>query len=233
MKPEGEFSMGPTIGDILPLAVGVAISPVPIIAVILMLFTPQARTNAPAFALGWALALLVIGGIALAASDAGDVATEDTPSDLSYAVKLLFGVLLLLMAGRQWQSRPKEGEEPQMPKWMARIDTFTAGRSLGLGALLAGANPKNLGLTLAAAISIGQAGLDGAEPWLALLVFVAIASVSVAGPVLYYLVAGASAERALTSGKTWLIANNATVMAIVLLVFGAVLAGQGFGGLTA
>jgi hypothetical protein len=194
---------------------------------------PQARTNAPAFALGWALALLVIGGIALAASDAGDVATEDTPSDLSYAVKLVFGVLLLLMAGRQWQSRPKEGEEPEMPKWMSTIDTFTVGKSFGLGALLAGANPKNLGLTLAAAISIGQAGLDAAEPWLALLVFVALASVSVAGPVLYYLVAGTSAERALTSGKTWLIANNATVMAIVLLVFGAVLAGQGFGGLTA
>jgi hypothetical protein len=148
-------------------------------------------------------------------------------------VKLLFGVLLSLMAGRQWQSRPKEGEEPEMPKWMSTIDTFTAGKSLGLGALLAGANPKNLGLTLAAAISIGQAGLDGAEPWLALVVFVAIASVSVAGPVLYYLVAGAAAERALTSGKTWLIANNATVMAVVLLVFGAVLAGQGFEGLTA
>jgi hypothetical protein len=95
------------------------------------------------------------------------------------------------------------------------------------------ATTKDFGLTLAAAISIGQAGLDGAEPWLALLVFVALASVSVAGPVLYYLVAGASAERALTSGKTWLIANNATVMAVVLLVFGAVLAGQGFGGLTA
>jgi hypothetical protein len=37
--------MGQTIGELLPLAVGVAIAPVPIIAVILMLFTPgRART---------------------------------------------------------------------------------------------------------------------------------------------------------------------------------------------
>jgi hypothetical protein len=225
--------MGPAIGDILPLAIGVAISPVPIIAVILMLFTPQARTNGPAFAAGWVLALLVVGGITLAVSDAGDVATEDTPSDLAYTVKLLLGILFLLLAARQWQSRPKEGEEAERPKWMATIDTFTAGKSFGLGALLAGVNPKNLALTLAAAVSIGQAGLNGAEPWLSLLVFVALASVSVAGPVAYYLLAGASAERGLMSGKTWLIANNATVMAVLFLVFGAVLGGQGLGGLTA
>ncbi len=34
--------MGSDIGQILPLAVGVALSPFPIIAVILMLFTPRA-----------------------------------------------------------------------------------------------------------------------------------------------------------------------------------------------
>jgi hypothetical protein len=225
--------MGAAIGDILPLAIGVAISPVPIIAVILMLFTPQARTNGPAFAAGWVLALLAVGGVVLAVSDAGDVATEDTPSDIAFTVKPLLGLLLLAGAARQWRTRPKEGEEPEMPKWMATIDTFTPGKSFGLGALLAGVNPKNLALTLAAAVSIGQANLDGAEPWLTLLVFVVIASATVAGPVLYYLLAGASAERALTSGKTWLVANNHAVMSVLFVVFGAVLMGQGFGGLTA
>jgi hypothetical protein len=154
--------MGPTIGAILPMAIGVAISPVPIIAVILMLFTPRARTNGPAFAAGWVLALLVVGGIVLALSEAGDIATESTPSDLAYTVKLLLGALLLLGAARQWGSRPKEGEEPEMPNWMATIDTFTPGKSFGLGALLAGVNPKNLALTIAAAVSIGQANLGGA-----------------------------------------------------------------------
>ena len=47
-----------------------------------------------------------------------------------------------------------------MPKWMATIDRFTAGKSLGLGAALSGVNPKNLALTLAAAASIAQAGLE-------------------------------------------------------------------------
>ena len=51
--------MGPVIGDFLPAAIGVAISPIPIIAVILMLLTPRARTNGPAFLVGWIVALLV------------------------------------------------------------------------------------------------------------------------------------------------------------------------------
>ena len=42
-----------TIGDILPTAIGVAISPVPIIAVILMLFSAKAKRNGLAFLLGW------------------------------------------------------------------------------------------------------------------------------------------------------------------------------------
>ena len=49
--------MGQAIGDLLPAAIGVAISPVPIIAIILMLGTPKARSNGPAFAAGWVIGL--------------------------------------------------------------------------------------------------------------------------------------------------------------------------------
>jgi len=52
--------MGQVIGDLLPLAVGVAISPIPIIAVILMLLAPRAGGTTAGFLLGWVL------GIALA-----------------------------------------------------------------------------------------------------------------------------------------------------------------------
>ena len=65
--------MGQAIGDLLPSAIGVALSPVPIIAVILMLGTPKARSNGPAFALGWVIGLIVVSVIViLLASDADD-----------------------------------------------------------------------------------------------------------------------------------------------------------------
>ena len=47
------------------MAIGVAISPVPIIAVILMLFSKRARSNGIAFLVGWVVALVVVGSIVL------------------------------------------------------------------------------------------------------------------------------------------------------------------------
>ena len=58
--------MGEAIGGILAMAVGVAISPFPIIAIVLMLGTPRARVNGPGFALGWLLGLSVVGAVVLA-----------------------------------------------------------------------------------------------------------------------------------------------------------------------
>ena len=52
--------MGKAISEVLPFAIGVAISPVPIIAVILVLFSTRARVNGPVFALGWIVGVAVI-----------------------------------------------------------------------------------------------------------------------------------------------------------------------------
>ena len=46
-----------------------------------------------------------------------------------------------------------------MPKWMQAVDTFSAGKALGLGAILSGLNPKNLALTVAAATAIAQTSI--------------------------------------------------------------------------
>ena len=57
--------MGAAIGEMLPLAIGIAVSPLPIIAIILMLITPKARGNGLAFFGGWMLGLAVVGAIVL------------------------------------------------------------------------------------------------------------------------------------------------------------------------
>ena len=45
--------MGAAIGDILGLAAGVAVSPLPIVAMILVLATPRGRANGSLFGVGW------------------------------------------------------------------------------------------------------------------------------------------------------------------------------------
>lgn len=64
---------------------------------------------------------------------------------------------------------------------MTSIEGATPRRALLLGATFAGANPKNLALTVAASASIAEAGLDHAEQAISLVVFIALASVTVAG----------------------------------------------------
>ncbi len=217
--------MGSVIGDFLPVAVAVAASPVPIIAVILILFTPKARTNSVAFLFGWVMGLTVVGSIVLIA---GDFASDDSgESTASGVVKLVLGLVLLLLAVRNWRLRPKAGEDPEMPGWMATIDDFGAGKSAGTAAFLSGVNPKNLPLTVAAAATIAAAGLTTGEQIGVFAVFVAIASVTVATPVLVYLIMGERVQDGLNTLKGWLIANNNTVMAVLFVVFGAKLLGDG------
>ena len=96
--------MGQAIGGILPLAIAVDISVLSIIAVILMLITPEAHSNGPAFVAGWVLGLLVVGGLVLIIANVANVASSSGPSTAAYAIKLTLGVLFLLLAVRQWRS---------------------------------------------------------------------------------------------------------------------------------
>jgi threonine/homoserine/homoserine lactone efflux protein len=193
--------MGAAIGDILGLAAGVAVSPLPmpIVAMILLLATPRGRANGLLFGVGWLVGVAVLGAV----------------------------VLALLLALRQWRARPAEGAEPEMPRWIASLDRLRPGGALGLGALLSAVNPKNGGLTIAAAATIAGAGLPGGDQAVVLAVFVLIGSLGVLAPLVVYLVAGENAARTLDTWRTWAATHNAAVMAVLFLIFGFTLVGDG------
>jgi len=216
--------MGDVIGEILSLAVGVAVSPVPIAAVIVMLFTPKAKTNGPVFLVGWVIGLLLVGFVVLLIP--GLEASGGEPSTTSGVVKGLLGVLLLVAGWAAWRKRPGTNETAEAPKWMDAIDGFGIGKSFGMGFLLSALNPKNLLLVAAAAATIAAAGLSTSEETAALLVFTLIAASTVAVPVIGYLIVGERADEAFANAKDWLIQNNSVVMSVLLLVFGVSLIGD-------
>ncbi len=219
--------MAAGVAEVLTYAVGVAISPVPIIAVILMLFSPRARINGPMFLLGWVVALVVVSGGAYLLADAGHAATDSTAADSVGWSHIVFGVLFLLLAARQWRNRPGEGVQPQVPKWMAGVDTFAPAKALGLGALLAGLNPKNLLLSVGAGTSLAAVGPSASEAAVSVTAFVVIGSTSVAAPVIYYLVGRDRAKTQLDAAKSWLGTHNSAVMTVLFLVFGVNLVAKG------
>jgi threonine/homoserine/homoserine lactone efflux protein len=224
--------MGEAIGQTLALAVGVALSPVPIIAVILMLVTPRARVNGPAFVVGWLVGLALVGTVVLAVAGPTDASDEGEPASWVSILKLLLGALLVLVALRQWRGRPHEGQEAPTPKWMGAVDDFTPPKALGAGAVLAGANPKNLLLAVAAAAAIAQTGISGGEQAVAYAAFALIGTVGVGVPVAIYFAMGDRAGPILDRLKAWMGRHNAVIMAVLCLVIGAKLVGDAIAGLS-
>jgi threonine/homoserine/homoserine lactone efflux protein len=224
--------MGDAIGQVLSLGVGVALSPVPIIAVVLILGTPRARGNGSAFVLGWVVGLTAAGTIILLASSGADASEQGEPADWVGVVELVLGALLLVVAVHTWRGRPRGGENAELPKWMQSIDSFRAPRSIAMGALLSGVNPKNLLLTVGAAAAIAQTGIEAGEQALALAVFVAIGTLGPGIPVALYFALGDRAKRLLDDLKVRMAANNAAIMAVLCLIIGVKLVGDGISGLS-
>ena len=219
--------MGSVIGEILPLAVGIAISPIPIIAVILMLLSPRAKGASVGFMIGWVAGIVVAIVVFTLLSS---VIPQRSSGGLSAGgvIKIIFGVLLLFLAFRQWRGRPAKGEQATMPKWMSAIDSMTAAKALGLGFLLAAVNPKNLLMAASAGLIVGGSGLGfGRGLTLVIIIFVLLAACTVVIPVIGYLIASARSAGPLDRLRGWLVENNSTIMAVLLLVIGVAVIGKG------
>ncbi|WP_264030882.1 GAP family protein [Cellulosimicrobium sp. SH8] len=223
--------MGAAIGQSLPVAVGVLISPLPIVAVVLMLVSGRAKANAFSFLVGWFVA---VGAVTLLVATLAGAATpdDDGPPLWAAILKIVLGVLLLLLAVKQWRGRPRAGVEPPAPKWMAAIDAFTPVKAAGLAVLLGAVNPKNLLLVVSGGAAIASAApADTNAQVVASVVFALVASLGVATPVFIYLFMGSRAATMLDELKAWMIHNNAVIMAVLLLVLGAKMLGDGIAAL--
>ncbi|GAA4704879.1 GAP family protein [Nocardioides conyzicola] len=218
------------LGDLLPAALGVAISPLPIIATVLMLLSQRARVTAPAFAVGWVLGITAVLVVVLLVAGPDGVDTGGS-SDLTSWVKLVLGLLFALLALRTWHSRPRPGVAAEPPKWMASLDRTTPLVALGLGAALSAANPKNLALAVTGGVAIASNDLSTTQTVVSVVVFVVIASLLVAGPVVAFLVAGDRMAGPLTGLKDVMQVHNTAIMVVLFAVLALSNIGKGLGGL--
>lgn len=222
--------MGDAIGEMLPAAVGVAISPFPIIASVLLLGTPRGRLNGPVFVLGCAFGTALVGTVVLVLASGFSASEDGASATWVSALQLVLGLLLLVLALRHWRGRPRAGEAAPAPKWMGALDAFGPPKAFGAGVVLTALNPKNLLLTVAGAAAIAQTGIPAGEQAVALAVFVAIACVGVAAPVAITLLAGDRAAAMLAGLKGWMARNNAVIMVVILVLIGVKLIGDAISG---
>ncbi len=214
----------------LPFAVGIAISPIPIVAIVLMLGTDNAKSDSLSFLVGWIVAMAAAGAFLLAVIGSSDPTDNGAPADWSSTLKLVLGIVLLGLAVKQWRNRPRPGEDAPMPKWMSSVEGFTPLKSAGLGVIVSVVNPKNLILVIGGATAIAQTDAASSDQAIAWAIFVLIATIGVAAPVVIYFAMGDKAAAILDDLKGWMARNNAAIMAVILVFLGVKLIGDSISG---
>ncbi|MFD9499961.1 GAP family protein [Streptomyces sp. NPDC060035] len=227
---EGKQVLIQAIGAVLPAALAVALSPFPLIGVVLILTGRHGRRNGLLFAAGWITGLGIVATLVVVVFGGADD-PDSTSSAIADWGRVFAGVALIVLGARKWWKRPRAGDEAEAPRWMASLGGATAGRALLLGALLSGANPKNLVLTASAAASIVEAGAHDVDLALAVIAFVLIGSCTVLGSVVIHLSGGQRAASFLDSISQFMVTNSLVITVIVLVLLGANILGDGLTGL--
>ena len=221
--------MRQVIGDVLPFAVVVMVSPINIVAAILLLFSKRPLLNASCYLVGFVVGLtLVIGGLTVLANAIGLVSGSDRSRGASVFL-LALGAALIIVAVRKFHRRPGPDEPASLPEWMDGIAGFSARRSFAIGAAIGAGNPKNIAVALGTSVAVSSAGLTTAQQVVVLVVYIFLACLGVAAPIVTMLVLGDRAGAVLVGWKAWLTRNNSTMMAVIYLFFGIFLIGKNLG----
>ena len=224
--------MGQALATVLPLAVAIAVFPIPIIASVLMVGSDRGITKGLVFVAAWGAGLGALCAVSLVFSDSADASESGDPATWVSVLLLVLGVGAIAAAVKQWRDRPRSGGNPSTPRWMQTIDDFTLARATGAGIALTVLNPKNVLLAVAAAAEIAAFGLDVDQQVVAALLFVLIASAGVLTPVVLAVTLGARSREVLERLKSWMARNNAVIMAVLLLLIGVKLIGDAIVGFT-
>jgi len=215
-----------TLGRSLPMAAGVAASPVPIVMVLALLMTDRAKANGSAFMAGWVACIISVS--CLVVLSPGMQIARGAPTATGGYIKLALGCILLLLAVRQWRRRNLVTDNKiGKSSLMSRLDRVGIWQSLAVGFLILVLNMKNMPLTAAGAHVIATSLLDRTGQLVLLIPYVALASCSVVIPVIIYYLLQDRAKALFESWKIWLVRNNSRVLLVLMVVFGVALSYDG------
>jgi len=218
------------IGEMLPLAVAIALSPLAIASVVLMLLSSRPRAASVAFLLGFGVAVAVVSAAGFLLASV--LPHGDDDSSISAPVILIaLGIVAIVLAVRQWRTRPQPGDELELPGWIAKVESITTPSAFVLGAFFGGLKPKNLLLSIGLGVSLEATGASGGQAAVVLAVSVLIAASPLLVPVVISLVALERISAGLDRLRDWMVRNNSALVGAILLLVGVLLIGKALSGL--
>jgi len=204
--------------DLVLIAIAITLEPFPLSAFVLVLGADRGPIKGLAFILGWLACLVAVIAAVLLATRGNPPAENTVPSDAALAVKLAAGVVLIVLAWRQWRQM---GRPRQPPAWMARLDRLSLPAAAGLAAFL-----QPWTLVAAGAATIVDAKLSTAGDYLTLVFYCLLATSSYLYLELYATFSPAAAGARLQQLRTWLDTHMNQVIIVIFLLLGFWLAGK-------
>jgi len=220
--------MPQAIGQILPIAVAVAVSSVPIMASILILLSPRRAQSAVPFLIGWALGMAVVVTICTIGAQAIPTSRSARQPDTAIGIaEILVGAALVAIAIVAW-IRARRNPTDAMPKWLNRVGSFGPWTAFGVASAL-NVRPKGLLLAIAAGLALSGDELSQGQTAVAIGIYTLIGASTVAVPIIVTQANPERMEPRLLSMKEWVERNNGAVTAVILLMIGVVIIGNGLG----
>ena len=85
-----------------------------------MLLSPKAKATSVGFWIGWILGIVVAVVAFTLLAAVIPQPDSDQPQPVAGVIKILLGLLMLVLALKQWRGRPHPGEEPTLPNGCRR-----------------------------------------------------------------------------------------------------------------
>jgi threonine/homoserine/homoserine lactone efflux protein len=220
--------MGGLLLELVPTAVGLALTPTAIAASILFLSSKRPVANALAFAAPFALVYSTLAVLALIAahSSAEPLLSEGA----KHWITFLIGLVLLAAAVRSWLTGRHPVATATKSKVLEAVDSANPLSAFGIGLAIAVLNP-NIPILFAGLATIVAAEVSTADRIVGAAFLVLASEVGILGPVVWYMVQPRAARRGLGRVRSWLALHQHAVNLAVLVFFGAVFALKGLGGL--
>lgn len=227
--------MGELVVQLIPVALGIVLSPLAIMALVAVLLSEHARANGVAYLLGWAVGVAGLLALFLWLFPVLNVRPLPEPPVWTSLLRLVFA--LILIGGAIWvyrrgaarirqmaaASTPQEvaAAAPALPGWLQSVATFRPIRCFFLGVGLFVVNPVDASCAILAALDLTLADITDAQRTGTAIVFAIIGILPIAIPVLFVVVRGSAAQPALDRVRGWIAGNTHVLNAALLLVIGA------------
>lgn len=241
---EGEL-VGELIVALVPVALGIVLSPLAIMALIAVLVSKRAQVNGAAYLLGWVIGVVAMLGIFTWIFTLLEVHEPGEPPLWIDIVRMVVGAFLSTAAVWVYRkghvpmnamavaSTPHEVAKaaPQLPGWLQTVATFRPGRSFLLGLGMFVLNPVQASCAIIASLDLVLSIPGPAATALIGTLFAVVCILPMAIPVIAVLFMGDAAQPVLDRLRNWVATHTNAMNAALLLVIGVLQLQKGLSGL--